>query len=103
MDEIKFNPKQAFVIKNIGPEGHAITLLPAKVAEESLEAIRFAYFRFELDAHYYLLKHPDLRPEDLVVEVHKGAVGDPDKHVLRVRDGDVIAVMCGPKVVVVDE
>ena len=56
-----------------------------------------------MEAISYMLEHPELRPEDLVIEVHKSeSIVGPDRHVLRVRGGELIAEMAGLKIKVTE-
>lgn len=65
--KIKFNPKQACVIKNIGPEMATGMMLPAGIDEAIKDAIGYQAFRVELAISDWLLMWGGTT-DDLVIE-----------------------------------
>lgn len=98
MSEIKFNPKQVFAIKNIGPEKETAFPMPADMLEQVRQSVGYQQFKFEFDVILWLLGHPGVNPKDLVIEVQAPFPGKPDHQVLKGPNGEVIAVMAELKV-----
>lgn len=89
---IEFNPKQAAVIKNIGPKNETAFLIPNDLMEKVRETVAYQQFKLEFEAVVWMLGHPGAKPADLVLEVDAPRPGVAGRQVLKVREtGEVVA------------
>ena len=86
-NEVEFDPRQACVIKNMGPKLSEGFVLPEPFMGKIYEAERRRIQFIEAFVMKWLQKSPGHHPGQLVVEEHRGADGFSLKTVVRVLAG----------------